>query len=141
MGLAFANQVRDCGHVDQNLEHRNSSAAIRARQQGLRHHAAQTLGQHHANLRLLRFRKHVNDAVHGFHRAVRVQRTKNQMTGFGCGDRQRNRFQVAHFTNQYDVRILTQRRAQGATERLRVAGDFALIDMVMMCFCCSTLIE
>ncbi len=97
MSLTLADQVSDRGHVDQNLEHRNSPAAIRARQQGLRRYASQTFGQHHANLRLLRFRKHVNDAIHGFHRAVRVQRGKDQMTGFGCGDRQRNRFQVAHF--------------------------------------------
>src|SRR5712692_10712028 len=54
MGLAFADQISDRGHVDQNLKHRNSSAAIRTRQQRLRRHPPQTFGQHHANLRLLR---------------------------------------------------------------------------------------
>ena len=35
--------------------------------------------------------------------------------------------EVAHFTHQYDVRVLTQGRSQGVGETLGIAVDFRLI--------------
>ena len=39
-----------------------------------------------------------------------------------------DRLEVAHFADEDDVRILAQRAAQRVGERLRVDGDFALVD-------------
>ena len=57
-------------------------------------------------------RKDVNDAVHRFGGALRMQRAEDQVAG-GCrGDGQFDGFQVAHFADENDVRVFAQRAAQ-----------------------------
>ena len=45
-----------------------------------------------------------------------MQRSKNQVAGLSRGDRQRDRFQVAHLADHDDVGVFAQRRAQGVVE-------------------------
>ena len=57
-----------------------------------------------------------------------MQRAEHQVTGLGGGERQANGLQVAHLTDQDDIRILAQRRTQRLAEAERVAVHFALVD-------------
>ena len=50
------------------------------------------------------------------------------MTRFGSGNGGGDRFQVAHFTDEDDVGVLTQGAADGFGKRRTINADFALID-------------
>ncbi len=63
-----------------------------------------------------------------------MQGTKDQVAGFGTGKRQANGFQIAHFADQNNVRVLAQRRAQRVGKRQRVRTDFALVDQALLGF-------
>src|SRR3546814_1940520 len=54
------------------------------------------------------------------------------MSSLGCSQREADRFEVAHFTDEDDVRVLTQRRAQRLVETERVAVNFALVDQTLL---------
>ena len=54
------------------------------------------------------------------------------MSGLGAGQRQADRFQIAHLADQDDVRILAQRAAQSVGERQRVRSDLALVDQAFL---------
>src|SRR5437868_9257736 len=99
---------------------------IGAREQHLRSDPTLTLPQHDSNLRLLYFRKNVDDAIHCLDRAVCVQCSKDQTASLSGRDRQRNSLEVAHFADENDIGILSQRGAQSRTEGLCVARYFAL---------------
>ena len=43
---------------------------------------------------------------------VCVQRGKCQVTGFGNSQSHLDRFEIAHFADQHDVRVLTKRGAE-----------------------------
>jgi hypothetical protein len=81
-----------------------------------------------ANLFLLMRREDRNDAVDGFRRVQRVQRGEDKMAGFGGVKRRFNRLLVAHFTDQDDIRILTQRAAQRQRKASSIDADLALVD-------------
>jgi hypothetical protein len=51
------------------------------------------------------------------------------MPGLRCSDRERDRLQIAHFSHHDDVRIFTERTAQGGGEALRVGADLTLGDV------------
>ena len=52
----------------------------------------------------------------------------HQVAGFGGGQRQPNRFEVAQLADQHDVRVFAQSRAQSVGERKGMRADFALIN-------------
>ena len=64
------------------------------------------------DLRLLRGREDIDDAMNRLRGVARVQRRQNQMTGLGGCQRSGNSLEVAHFANEDDFGILTQRRAE-----------------------------
>ena len=61
-----------------------------------------------------------------------MQGAEHQVARFRGGDGERDRFQVAHFTDHDDVRIFTQRAAQGGGEGLGVRVHFALGDVAAL---------
>ena len=56
-----------------------------------------------------------------------MQGAKDQVPGFGCAHGELNGCQVAHFTDEYDIRIFPQRRPQSRSETFSVLADLALI--------------
>ena len=55
-----------------------------------------------------------------------MQRAEHEVAGFRRGDRQRDGFEVAHFSHHDDVGIFAQCAAQGRAEGFGVGVDFAL---------------
>jgi len=69
-----------------------------------------------------------------FRRARGVQRAEHEVPGFGGGQREADRFQVAQLADQDRVRVLAQRRAQRVVEAQRVRADLALVDQALLGF-------
>ncbi len=86
--------------------------SVRFLEQELRDDAAQRIGEHRADLRLLVRGKDVDHTVDGLARVVRVQRSEDEQTGFRRGQRERDRLEVAHFADQHDVGVFAQRGFQ-----------------------------
>ena len=57
-----------------------------------------------------------------------MQRGEREVAGLGDGERRRDRLQVAHFADQDDVGVLTQRVLERVGEALGVGADLALVD-------------
>ena len=57
-----------------------------------------------------------------------MERRKDQMSSFRDHERGFNRFKIAHFSDENDIRVLPQNVAQGVVERMRVGMHFALVD-------------
>ena len=108
-------QADDRRGVDEDLERQGAARAVGAGHELLRHDAAQRLAHHDADLVALVDREHVEHAVERAGGAAGVQGAQHQVAGFGGGDGQRNRLQVAHFPDHDHVRIF----AQGARARPR----------------------
>ena len=81
-----------------------------------------------ADLLLLVRREHRDDSVDGLGRVERVQRREHEVAGLGGDERRLDRFHVAHFADENDVRVLAQRAAQAGGVLERVEADFALRD-------------
>ena len=56
-----------------------------------------------------------------------MQRAENKVTGGGRGEGELDRFEIAHFSDEQDVRIFTQRAAQRGGEGACVHADFAML--------------
>ncbi len=128
LGRALAH---DGGHgvVDhEDFIHRHAPGAVRFFHQELGDNAAQGGGQHRADLRLLVAREDIDHAVHRLAGVVRVKGAEDQQARLGSGECERDGFEVTHFTDENDVRILAQRGFQAGRERLGVLGHFALGD-------------
>ena len=76
--------------------------------QRLTDHPLEGLRQLRTNLLLLVRREHVDDAVDGLRSILGVQRGVDEVAGLGSRQRNADRLKVAHFTDQDDVRVLTQ---------------------------------
>ena len=74
-------------------------------------------------------RENVEQAIERARRIAGVQRAEHQVSRFRGGDGERDRFQVAHFTDHDHIRIFTERAAQRRAERARVRVHFALGDV------------
>ena len=61
-----------------------------------------------------------------------MESAKHEVTGFGSGDRERDRLQVAHFTDHDHVGVLAQRAAKRGSERDGVRVDLALRDVAIL---------
>ena len=102
------------------------------RQQRLADDALEHQRELGANLRLLTRREDVDDAVDRLRRGVGVQRAERQVAGFGDLERGFHGFQVAHFADQDDVRILAEGGAQRVAEAVGVAVHFALVHQAVL---------
>src|SRR5678816_2369912 len=114
VNLSFANQVthRSCpGH---DLMGRYSAAGFLLKQ-SLSNDGFDGLSKLGANLCLLVGREDVDDAVDRLGCARSMQSTKNNVTGFRSRERKLNGLKVAHFADQNDIRVFTQR----CTQRIR----------------------
>ena len=92
-----------------------------------RDHGRQRARELEADLALALGGEHVDDAVERLRRVVGVQRRQHEVTGLGEGQRDRDALGITHLTDEHDVGVFTQRRAQRAFERLRVDADLALV--------------
>ena len=70
----------------------------------------------------------VDDPIDGLRGAVRMKCTEDEDARFRRREAKLNRFVVAHFADDDDVRRLAERGPQGGGERLRVLADLALGD-------------
>ena len=59
--------------------------------------------------------------------AVRMQRGEHEVTRLADGERGLHRLDVAHFSDEHDVRVLAEDVLEGALERGRVGADLALV--------------
>ncbi len=125
--LAFADEVGDRHVDDQNFQRGDAACFVDALEEVLRDHALERFGKGGADLVLLIGGKHVDDTVDGFGGAGGMQRAEDEVAGGGRGQRQFDRFQVAHFADENDVGIFAQRAAQGGGERAGVDADFAML--------------
>src|SRR5208337_2034986 len=85
-----------------------------------------------ANLRLLVRWEHVNNTVDGGGRGIGVQRREGQVAGFRDAQRRFDRFQVAHFSDQHNVRVFAQGGAQRVGERMRIGVYLALVHQALL---------
>ena len=137
--FAFADEVRDGRVDDQNFQRGDAARFVDALEKILRDDALERFGERGADLVLLVGRENVDDTIDRFGGARSVQRAEDEVTGGGRGQRQFDRFQVAHFADEDDVRIFAQRAAQGGGERLRVHADFAMVHEAVLAPCTNSI--
>jgi hypothetical protein len=131
--LALADVRGDGVVADQGFKCRDAAAALLLEQR-LGHDALERGRQHGADLRLALGRELVDDAVDRRGRRSRVQRAEHEVAGFRGFDCDLDRLEVAHFTDQHDVGVFAQSRAQRPLEALGVAVHFALVDEALFRF-------
>ncbi len=121
MYLSFPNQMADrrCSYHDLQRGHPASSHFLAQR---LSNDGLDGLCQLGADLGLLSGRKNVNDAVNSLGSAGGVQCSKDQMACLSSRDGQLDGLQIAHFTDQNKVRILTECAAQRVGEGMVPGG-------------------
>ena len=126
LGGAFADDGADGRGGKENLIDRNASRLVATLHEQLGNDPAQGTGEHGTRLSLLLSGEDVDDTVDRFARVVGVERAKDEQTGFGGSESQRDGFQVAHFTHEHDIRILAQGGAQAVGKRSAITRHFAL---------------
>ena len=72
--------------------------------------------------------KRVHHAIDRLARVVRVQRPEHQQTCLRGRKCERDRFQVPHFSDEHDVRILTQGCPERVWKRVGINRHLALRD-------------
>ena len=82
------------------------------RNQALRDEIAERRRQPAAHRLLIGHLEGADDALDGLRGIDGVQRREHEVAGFGGGQRDLDRFAVAHFADQDDLRRLAQRGAQ-----------------------------
>src|SRR5262245_28255102 len=103
--LALADHGLDRGRAHEHLGAHDPPRAAAARNELLGDDALQRERELGEDLLLLVGREHVHDAVDGLVRGVRVQRREHEVTGLGDRQRRLDGLEVAHLTNQDDVRV------------------------------------
>ena len=81
-----------------------------------------------ADLGLETGREDIKNARDGLRGVIGMQRRKNQVSGFGSGQRGRHGFAVAHLANQNHVRILPQDGANSLGKAGGIHAQFDLLD-------------
>ena len=112
-------QSRMNGGGNHHLDRGHAAQAVGARKQALRDGCLQHAGELDADLALLVRRKHGDDAVDRLGGVERVQRREDEVAGLGGEQRRFDRLVIAHFADEDDVGVLTQRAPQRVRERLR----------------------
>src|SRR5271170_7026040 len=120
--------VADVAGGDHDFDGRDAAGAIGFAHQALADDRFQGAGELQTNLFLFGRRKDGDDALNGFRRIQSVQGGQHQVAGFGCENGGRDGFQVAHFADEDDVRVLAQCCAQRGGEGRGVHFHLALID-------------
>ena len=95
------------------------------------HHAgacADCFGQPYANLFFLSLVEHTDNAVDGLTGVDRVQGAHDEMARFRGRHADLNRFAIAHFSDEHDLRGLAKCRAQSGSKVDEVVTHFALIE-------------
>ena len=100
------------GVEDQNFQRGDTALFVDALEKVLRDDAFERFGKRGANFVLLFGRENVDDTVDRLGRAWRVQCAEDEVAGAGGDEREFDRFKIAHFADQNDVRIFAQRAAQ-----------------------------
>ena len=77
-------------------------------------------------------REDVDDTIDRFGGIGGVQSAENKVTGSGRGQRELDRFQIAHFADQNDVRIFTQCAAQRVGKGAGMDADFAMLNETIL---------
>ena len=90
--------------------------------------AAKRVCQHGARLRLSVGGKSVHHTIHRLAGIVRVQRAEYEKARLGRGERERNRFEIAHLAHEHNIGVLAQRCLKPGGKRIRVARHFSLRD-------------
>ncbi len=136
-GNRVANQARlirvhdAIAHVcggDHHFHGRHAALPIGARHQSLADDGLESGSKLQTNLFLLRRREHGDDALNRFRGVQGVQGREHHVAGFGGEQGSADGFQVAHFSDQNQVGVLTQAGAQRHGETCCIHFDFALID-------------
>src|SRR5262245_48314875 len=110
-----ANRV--VGHQD--LDRGRAAATVGGRHKRLRDDALKRRRELHAHLALLLGGEDVDDAVDRGRRALSVQRREHEVPGLGCGERGRDRLEVAHLADEDHVGVLAERGTKSVGERRR----------------------
>ena len=132
MDLVFADQVAHGGIRHQDFHAHGAALAVAAGQQALTHDAFEHQRKLGANLRLLVRGEYVDNAVDGGRRRVGMQCPKGKVAGFGNTQRRFDGLEVAHFADQYHVRVFTKSGAQRVGKALGVGVQFALVDHAVL---------
>ena len=88
---------------------------------------AEAGGELHPDLLLPVGGEHVDDPVDGLGGVVGVQRREDEVPGLGQGEGELNGLEVTHLTDQQDIGVLTEGRAQRPLERRAVDADLTLV--------------
>jgi len=73
-------------------------------------------------------RKNVNYPVDGLNTRIRMESSEGEMAGLGHGQRRLYRFQVSHFADEHDIRILPEDGPESRMETFCVLMHLSLID-------------
>src|SRR6185437_6708746 len=92
----------------EDFQSRAAAFGITALEQVLSNDAAQTCRERVANLVLFFRWKYFDNTVNSLCGVGGVQCAENQVTCRGSFNCQSNRFQIAHFTDEDDIRVFTQ---------------------------------
>jgi hypothetical protein len=98
----------------------------------LRNNALKGFGKGSANLVLLISGENVDNSIDRFRCAGSVECPENQVAGGRGGQRQFDRFEIAHFTYEEDVRIFAQGAAQGRPEGTSMHPDFSVLNETIL---------
>src|SRR5207237_4620496 len=88
--------------------------------------APQGFAYHYPNLFLLMRRKHVEQSIKRAGRAAGMQCCQNKVAGLSRSDCERDRFQIAHFSDHDYVRIFAERSTQCCGERVAESENLSL---------------
>ena len=130
-GLAFFDEVLNRRVADENFAGEDDGA-VDGREEALADDAAETLGDAGANLRLLRRRKHVEQAVEGRGGVAGVHCADDEVARLGGADRHLDGLEVAEFADDDDVGVFAEGPFEGGGEGAGVWADFALGDVAAL---------
>src|SRR3990172_2310890 len=114
--FTFSDEVANSRNHNHNLYRRNSPGTVCPQQKMLGNYRNQCNCQLGAYLRLLIWRKDINDSVYCLGGVSSVQCRQNQMTCFGGSNSNLYGFKVTHFTYKDDIRVLPKRYPQRILE-------------------------
>ncbi len=87
MGLSLTDEVANGRRSDHDLDRRYASLSIDGSYQLLRDDSLDRTRELHSDLLLLVAWEHVDDAIYRLRRILGVERSEDQVTGLGSGDR------------------------------------------------------
>ena len=126
-GLGLADEVADGPVRDKDFQRGAATLLVGAFEEHLGNDGAEAVGERRADLHLLAGGENLDDAVHRLGGACRVECSEDEMARRGRLDGKRNRFQIAQFADEDDVRIFTESPAQRRGETFGVESHFPVV--------------